>query len=76
MLAGGTGESFEDLEVRATRVLKMINEEYTDMVIVIVSHVDPLQMFWAICKGVPLKERFFSDLKHFKNCEVREFKYE
>ena len=69
------GESVMEMVVRVTRVLQKLDEEYSDKIIVLVSHGDPLQVFWAICKGVPPNERFVG-MNGFRNCEVREFKVE
>ena len=67
-------EPVPEMVVRVMRVLKTIEEEYTDKIVVIISHSNPLQVLWAICNRVSPTERF-KDLKHFKNCEVREFKF-
>ena len=64
-----------EMVVRVTRVLQKLDEEYSDEIVVLVSHGDPLQVFWAICKGVPPNERF-ACLNGYRNCEVREFKVE
>ena len=69
------GESVMEMVVRVTRVLQKVDEDYSDRIVVLVSHGDPLQVFWAICNGVPPNERF-THLKGFRNCDVREFKVE
>ena len=70
------GESLQQLETRIRRVLEKTNAENMDKIMVLVSHADPLQVFWAICNGVSPKERYSSNLRYFDNCEVREFKFE
>ena len=65
-------ETVSEMVVRVTRVLKTIEEEYTDKIVVLVSHGDPLQVLWAICNGVPPNERY-DHLKNFRNCDIREF---
>ncbi len=67
-------EPVPEMVVRVMRVLKTIEEEYTDKIVVIISHSNPLHVLWAMCNRVSSTERF-KDLKHFKNCEVREFKF-
>lgn len=66
-------ESVSEMVDRVTKVLKTIEEEYADKIVVIVSHSNPLQILWAMCNKVPLVERFV-ELKHFQNCDIREYK--
>lgn len=67
-------ETLSEIVLRVSRVLKYIEEEYADKIVVIVSHGDPLQVLWAICNGIPPNNRY-DNSNHFYNCEIREFKF-
>ncbi len=67
-------EAVPEMVARVTRVLKSIEEDYSDRIVLIVSHSNPLQILWTMCNKVPLVERF-TELKHFKNCDIREYKF-
>ncbi len=67
-------ETLSEIVLRVTKVLKTIEEEYSDKIVMIVSHGDPLQVLWAICNGVSPNNRY-DIYEHFYNCEIREFKF-
>ena len=64
-------ESLMEMVLRLSRLLQSLDEEYTDKILLLVSHGDPLLTLFAVSSGVPPNERWTS-LPHFANCDIRE----
>ena len=64
-------ESLTEMVLRLSRFLLSLDEEFSDRILVLVSHGDPLIALFAVCSGVPPNERW-TRVPHFNNCDVRE----
>lgn len=64
-------ESLMEMVLRLSRLLQSLDEEFSDRILVLVSHGDPLIALFAVCSGVPPNERWIR-VPHFTNCDVRE----
>ena len=68
-------ESITSLVIRMTRIIKDLNDEYYDQVLILVSHGDPCQCLHSVFEGISPNE-FRNGKKGFSNCEIRELKEE
>lgn len=64
-------ESLMEMVMRLSRLVQSLDEEYTDKIILLVSHGDPVLTLFAVSSGVQPNERW-TRLPHFTNCDLRE----
>lgn len=64
-------ESLMEMVLRLSRLLQSLDEEFSDKILLLVSHGDPLLALLAVCSGVSPNERW-TRLQQFTNCDVRE----
>lgn len=64
-------ESLMEMVLRLSRLLQSLDEEYSDKILLLVSHGDPVLALFAVCSGIPPNERW-TRLPHFTNCDLRE----
>ena len=64
-------ESLMEMVLRLSRLLQSLDDEYTDKVLLLVSHGDPVLALFAVSSGIPPNERW-THLPQFTNCDIRE----
>lgn len=64
-------ESLMEMVLRISRLLQSLDEEFSDKILLLVSHGDPLITLFAVCSGVPPTERW-TRIPQFTNCDIRE----
>ena len=65
-------ESVMEMVVRLSRILVELDTEYTERIVILVSHGDPCMCIEAVCKGISPNE--FRNNRDITNCEIRELK--
>ena len=65
-------ESLMDIVMRASRFIQSLDEEFTDKIIVLVSHGDVLRIVSTLFLGLSPSE--YTTLPELYNCEIRELK--
>ena len=67
-------ESVMSIVVRMSRLVKQLDEEYEDKILLLVSHMDPLQILMTTFLGISPSEH--RSLPYLGNCNIRELTYE
>ena len=63
-------ESVMEMVIRLSRIVVELDKEYTERIIILVSHGDPCMCIEAVCKGISPNE--FRNNRDIGNCEIRE----
>jgi len=67
-------ESVMSVVLRTSRLVKKLDEEYEDKILLLVSHMDPLQILTTTFHGISPSEH--RSLPYLGNCNIRELTYE
>ena len=67
----GGCESLMEMVLRLSKLLQTLDDEFSDKILLLVSHGDPIQAICAMCSGFPPNERWHW-LPNIGNCEIRE----
>ena len=67
-------ESVMSVVLRTSRLVKKLDEEYEHQIILLVSHMDPLQILITTFLGISPSEH--RTLPYLGNCSIRELTYE
>ena len=63
-------ESVMEMVLRMSRLVKQLDSQFEDRIIVLCSHGDPCQILHTVFIGLPPNE--FRNQPDYKNCEIRE----